>query len=193
MSSPTNPFAQIDPETLKKNAGFAQVAGIVMIVLGGLAVLLPGAFSLGLELFLGWLFLIGGILQAISAFQHIQAKGFIWALLNGVFAAIAGGLMIAQPVIGVLTLTILLAGFYLVDGVCKLIAVAQGKQIPGRGIILLNGIFGLIIAGIVISQWPISAQWFIGIIVGVNLLMGGITMISLATAVKKGGFDQDAQ
>jgi len=183
--TPTNPFANIDPEKLKKNAGYAQAAGIIMIVLGALAVILPGPFSLALELFLGWLFLIGGILQAVAAFQHLNVKGYGWAAANGVFAAIAGALMIALPAAGVLALTIILTAFYLADGVLKLIGASQGKDMPGRGMLVINGVLGLIIAAIVIAEWPISAQWFIGIIVGVNLLLGGVTLLTLASAAKR--------
>ncbi|GHB94099.1 HdeD family acid-resistance protein [Cerasicoccus arenae] len=180
-----SPFAGIDPEKLKKNASQAQLAGIILIILGVLAVMLPGVFSLGLELFLGWLLLIGGILQAVSAFSHITVKGYGWALISSVLAAIVGALLIAQPVIGVIALTGLLAIFYLIDGIFKLLAAAQGQHLPGRGIIFMNGIFGLIIAGIVFSEWPSAAHWFIGLIVGVNFLMGGMTLLTLASAAKK--------
>ncbi|MGE9294793.1 MAG: HdeD family acid-resistance protein [Puniceicoccales bacterium] len=183
--TPVNPFSKIDPEKLRKNAGYAQAAGIIMIILGVLAVMLPGPFSLGLEQFLGWLILFSGILQAFAALQHIQVKGQGWAVLNGVFMAIAGGLMIALPMAGVLVLTVILTAFYFADGALKLMAVAQGKNVPGRGMILVNGVLGIIIAGIVISEWPISASWFIGIIVGVNLLLGGMTLLTLASAAKK--------
>lgn len=187
MTAPANPFAAIDPEKLRQSAGIAQIAGVLMIIFGALAVLLPGAFSLGLELFLGWLFLIGGVLSAVTAFQHLSVKGQGWAALNGVLAAITGGLLIARPLLGVFTLTLLLTAFYVADGVCKLVAAARGEHLPARGLVVMNGVFGLIIAGIVISEWPLSAEWFLGLIIGVNLLLGGMTLLGLAAAAKKAG------
>ncbi|WP_309397271.1 HdeD family acid-resistance protein [Cerasicoccus maritimus] len=182
MATPINPFAGISPENIKQNAGRAKKAGIALIVLGVLAIMLPGLFALGIELFLGWLILLGGIVQVGSAISHKGVHGQGWALINGVLAAIAGALLIANPVIGVMAITGMLGIFYAIDGVFKLIAGLQAAHQPGRGLVLINGVFGLIIAGIVFSEWPSAAQWFIGIIVGVNFLMAGMTILSLAKA-----------
>ncbi|WP_309385061.1 HdeD family acid-resistance protein [Cerasicoccus frondis] len=185
MATPINPFAGITPEQLKQSAAKAKTAGIILIVLGVLAVMLPGLFSVGLELFLGWLILLGGLTQIFSALSHKGVHGQGWALINGVLAAIAGGLLIANPVIGVIALTGMLGIFYAVDGIFKIIASVQANGQPGRGIVFINGVFGLIIAGIAFSEWPSAAHWFIGIIVGVNFLMAGMTLLSLASAAKK--------
>lgn len=176
----------LTPERIQKYAGWLKVEAVVFMVLGVLAILLPSAFSLGLEIFLGWLFFIGGIFGAIGCFQAIEAKGFLLRLASAIVTAIAGLLLIMKPMEGVLVLTLVVAAFYVIDGICKLIYAAQAKGAPGSGIAAMNGIFGLIIAGIVYAQWPISAHWFLGLIIGINLLIGGMFLFSLAGGLGKG-------
>lgn len=177
----------LTPERIAKYAGWLKVEAVIFMILGVLAILLPGAFSLGLELFLGWLFFIGGIFAAIGSFQAIQAKGFLLRLASAIVTAVAGLLLIMKPMQGVLVLTLVVAAFYLIDGICKIIYSLQAKGTPGTGLAIVNGIFGLIIAGIVYAEWPLSANWFLGLIIGINLLMGGMFLFTLASGINKGG------
>ncbi len=191
--SPLDPLKRLglSPENLGKHAGWLKIEGVVFLVLGFAAILLPGVFSVGIELFLGWLFFIGGIFAAIGALQTIQSKGFLLRLASGVLTAIAGVLFITKPVEGVKLLTIVLGLYYLIDGICKIGYGLSMSGTPGAGMVTLNGIFGLIIAGMVYSQWPTSAIWFLGLIIGVNMIMAGGFLLSLSCAVKRGAGDHE--
>lgn len=182
--APVLQFLGIDPQKAQKYAGWLKFEAILFIILGALAIILPGVFSLGLSLFIGWLFLVGGIFGTIGALQTLRAKGGLWRLASGILTAIAGILIITRPLEGVLILTMLIAIYYGVDGLFKIIYGLQASGTPGAGITILNGVFGLIIAWIVYSSWPYSAEWFLGLIIGINMLIGGITLLRLLSAVK---------
>lgn len=175
----------IDPQKAQKYAGWLKLEAILFIILGVLAIILPGLFSVGLSLFIGWLFLIGGVFATIGALQALRAKGSLWRLASGILTAIAGVLIIAKPLEGVLIITMLIAIYYGVDGLFKIIYGLQASGTPGAGITILNGVFGLIIAWIVYSEWPESAEWFLGLIIGINMLIGGVTLLRLASAMKR--------
>ncbi|MEM9227890.1 MAG: HdeD family acid-resistance protein [Verrucomicrobiota bacterium] len=176
----------VTPEKVEKYAGWLKVEGIVFIVLGVLAIILPGGFTLALEQFLGWLFLIGGVFSIVGAVQTAKSPGFFLRLASAVVTAIAGGLLIARPMQGVLVLTIILAVFYLIDGIFKIAYALRASGTAGSGMALINGILGLVIAGIVYAQWPLSAGWFLGLIIGINLLMGGMFLLTLSSGLDKG-------
>lgn len=172
-------------ERLKKHASLAQWLGIVFIVLGGLAIALPGLFSLGIELFLGWLLLIGGVLQAVGGFASLGTKGWSVQLLCGLLSAAVGALFLMNPFGGIEVLTMFLAAMFIANGVVRLIYSFQGKGIPGTGLAALNGVFGIIIGGIVWAEWPNSSVWFLGLLVGIDMLFFGISLFTLAQACKK--------
>lgn len=181
---PVLQFLGIDPQKSQKYAGWLKFEAILFIVLGALAIILPGVFSLGLSLFIGWLFLVGGVIATIGALQTLRARGSLWRLASGILTAIAGVLIITKPLEGVLILTMLIAIFYGVDGLFKIIYGLQASGTPGAGITIINGILGLMIAGIVYSSWPESADWFLGLIIGINMLIGGVTLLRILSAVK---------
>lgn len=182
-SAPVFQFLGIDPQKAQKYAGWLKFEAILFIVLGALAIILPGVFSLGLSLFIGWLFLVGGVFATIGAAQTLRAKGGLWRLASGVLTAIAGILILTKPLEGVLILTLLIAIYYGVDGLFKIFYGLQASGTPGAGITILNGVFGLIIAWIVYSEWPNSAAWFLGLIIGINMLVGGVTLLRLLSAI----------
>ncbi len=170
---------------LRRHTGWTRTLGIVFVIIGLLAIAIPGPFSLGIEMFLGWLFLFGGIFQVLTAFRTIGTKGWLLGLVTGLLACTVGVLFIMQPFRGVGILTIVLAGYYLFDGVSKIIFHFTNPEIPGNKWGFINGIFGIIIAALVWSEWPLSTAWFIGLLVGVNMLFYGIALISLASACKR--------
>lgn len=182
--SPVLKFLGLDPKKSQKYAGWLKFEAIVFIVLGVLAILLPGPFSFGLSLFLGWLFLFGGIFATIGALMALPVRGSFWRLLSGVLTAIAGVLILTRPLEGVLILTMIIAIYYGVDGIFKIVYGLQASGTPGAGVMIINGIFGLLIAGIVYAEWPLSAEWFLGLIIGINLLLGGLFLLRFASGLK---------
>lgn len=184
QQTPILQFLGIDAQKAKQYAGWLKFEAILFIILGLAAIILPGVFSLGLSLFVGWLFLFGGIFGTIGALQTLRAKGGLWRLASALLAIIAGVLIIGKPLEGVLVLTLLIAIYYGVDGLFKIIYGLLASGTPGAGITILNGVFGLIIALIVFSEWPLSAAWFLGLIIGINMLIGGMTLLRLLSVLQ---------
>lgn len=175
----------LTPEKLNKHAGLAQWLAIVFIVLGIVAIVIPGPFSLGIELFLGWLLLIGGVLQAVAGFSSMGAKGWWVQLLSGIISAIVGALFLMNPFEAVEILTMLLAAVFLTNGIFRIVYSLQASGAPGAGLAALNGLFGIIVGVIVWAEWPTSAVWFLGLLVGIDLLFLGMSLFAIASAAKK--------
>jgi uncharacterized membrane protein HdeD (DUF308 family) len=158
------------------------VEGIILLVLGAAAILLPPLATLAVEIFLGWLFLISGIVGLITTLRMRQAPGFGWSLLSAVIGIVAGVLLILWPLGGVLSLTLVVAVFFLIEGVASIMfALAHRSALSGRwGWMLVSGVVDLILSGIILAGLPGTAFWTIGLLVGINMLFGGISLIAMA-------------
>ena len=165
------------------------VQGIIMIVLGFLAVARPMIATLAVEIFAGWLFLVGGVVGLAGIFTAWKTPGFVWGLIRAVMAILIGILLLWRPLAGVLTLTLLLAAFFAAQGITQIIAaLTQRAALPGSwGWVLVSGIIDLILAAIIISGWPGTAAWVLGLLVGVNLIMSGVALVVTALACRRVG------
>jgi len=169
-------------QVLRKHSTLYLVEGVILVILGLLAVLVPAMASLAVAVFLGWLFLVSGGVGLATTFLTRGAPGFWWSLLSAVLAIVVGGLLIASPVSGVLSLTYVLIVFFLVEGIATIMyAVEHRSQYPSRwGWMLVSGIIDVILAVIIYSGLPGTAAWAIGLLVGINMVFGGIALITLA-------------
>ncbi len=158
------------------------VEGIVLMVLGLAAIVLPPIATLAVEILFGWLFLISGIMGLITTFWMRQAPGFWWALLSAVLGIGAGLVLLAWPLSGVLSLTLVLIVFFTIEGVASIMfALEHKRELSGRwGFMLASGIVDLIVAGIVLMGLPGTAAWAIGLLVGINMVFGGSALIAMA-------------
>jgi uncharacterized membrane protein HdeD (DUF308 family) len=158
------------------------VEGIVLVVLGLLAIILPPIAALAVEILFGWLFLISGVVGLVTTFWMRQAPGFWWALLSAVLGIAAGIVLLARPVSGVLSLTLVLIVFFTIEGVASIMyALEHKRELSGRwGWMLASGIVDLIVAGIILVGLPGTAAWAIGILVGINMVFGGSALIAMA-------------
>jgi uncharacterized membrane protein HdeD (DUF308 family) len=158
------------------------IEGIVLIVLGLLAIVVPPIATLAVEILFGWLFLISGVMGLITTFWMRQAPGFWWALLSAVLGIGAGIVLLAYPLSGVLSLTLILIVFFAVEGVATIMyALEHKRELSGRwGFMLASGIVDLILAGIIFAGLPGTAAWAIGILVGINMIFGGSALIAMA-------------
>jgi uncharacterized membrane protein HdeD (DUF308 family) len=167
---------------LRQHSTLYLAEGVILVILGLLAVLVPPIASLAIAIFLGWLFLVSGGVGLATTFLTRGAPGFWWSLLSAVLAIVVGGLLIASPVSGVLSLTYVLIVFFLVEGIATIMyAVEHRSQYPGRwGWMLVSGIVDVILALIIVMGLPGTAAWAIGLLVGINMVFGGMALISLA-------------
>jgi uncharacterized membrane protein HdeD (DUF308 family) len=158
------------------------VEGIVLVVLGLIAIVVPPIATLAVEILLGWIFLISGVLGLITTFWMRQAPGFWWSLVSAVLGIAAGIVLLAQPLSGVLTLTLILIVFFTVEGVASIMfALEHKRELTGRwGFMLASGIVDLVLAGIIFAGLPGTAAWAIGLLVGINMVFGGSALIAMA-------------
>ena len=162
------------------------IEGILLVVLGLAAMIVPPLASLAVTIFLGWMFLISGIAGLALTFWARGMPGFWWSLLSAVLAIGAGIILLAQPIEGTLTLTVVVGVYFLAEGVATIMyALEHRRELSGRwSWLLIAGIVDIVIAGIIISGLPGSALWAIGLLVGINLLFGGTTLIGMALAAR---------
>jgi uncharacterized membrane protein HdeD (DUF308 family) len=162
------------------------IEGIVLVILGIAAIIVPVVATLAVTLVVGWLFLISGIVGLVTTFWMRGVPGFWWALLSAVIAIAAGIVLLLWPISGALSLTLLLIAFFLVDGIATLMyAIGHRAQFSGRwGWMLISGIVDLILAGIIFAGLPGTAAWVLGLLVGINMLFGGTAMIGMALAAR---------
>ena len=131
----------------------------------------------------GWLFLIGGVVGLASLFTGRRLPGSFWSFLSAIVSIIAGVYILYQPLAGMLSLTLVLAAFFFAQGVTQIFASLSHKRVlRSWGWVLLSGIVDLILGGIIISGWPETSAWVLGILVGVNLFMFGVALIMTAFA-----------
>ena len=164
------------------------IEGILLAVLGLAAMILPPLASLAVTIFLGWMFLISGIAGLALTFWARAMPGFWWSLLSAVLAIIAGAILLAQPEQGIVTLTIVVGVYFLAEGVSTIMyALEHRRELSERwSWLLVAGLVDIIIAGIIIAGLPGSALWAVGLLVGINLLFGGISLIGMAIAARNG-------
>jgi uncharacterized membrane protein HdeD (DUF308 family) len=165
------------------------VEGIVLVLLGIAAITLPVLATITFTLVVGWLFLISGVVGLITTFWMRQAPGFWWSLLSALIAIAAGVLLLLWPITGALSLTILLSAYFVVEGIVTIMyAIEHRNQLTGRwGWMLTSGIVDLILAAIIFIWLRDQNTAFVplGLLVGFNLLFGGVAMIGMALAARK--------
>ena len=162
------------------------VEGIVLMLLGAAAIIVPVIATLAFTLLIGWLFLLSGAVGLVTTFWMRNAPGFWWSLLSAVVGIAAGIVLIRWPISGTVSLTLVLIAFFIVEGVATLMfAFEHRARLSGRwGWMLASGIVDLILAGIIFAGLPESATWALGLLVGINMLFGGSAMIAMALAAR---------
>jgi len=163
------------------------IEGIVLLILGALAIVVPVIATITFTLLIGWLFLISGVVGLITTlWMHQRVPGFWWSLVSAVIAIAAGVLLLVWPLSGALSLTLVLGAFFIVEGIVSIMyAIEHRKQLSGRwGWMLVSGIVDLILAAIIVAGLPGTAFWALGLLVGINLLFGGAALISMALAAR---------
>ena len=161
--------------------------GILLAVMGFAALIVPQVASLAVTILLGWLFLITGIGGLIVTFWAREMPGFWWSLISAALAVLAGLVLLARPMQGVLTLTIVVGAYFLAEGVATILyALEHRRELSERwSWLVIGGAMDIIIAGLIIAGLPGSAEWAIGLLAGLSLMFGGATLIGMALAARK--------
>jgi uncharacterized membrane protein HdeD (DUF308 family) len=164
-------------KTARTFSGWLIGAAILFIVLGAFAIIEPAVAGLGVALLVGWLLIFGGISYFVSAFEGGGAKRVIFQVLAGVLFVVGGYYFVTHPLLALGTLTLLLAALILAAGVCEIITYFRLRGERASGWMLFNGIVALFLGALIWLHWPSSSVWAIGTLVGVNLLLTGITRL----------------
>jgi uncharacterized membrane protein HdeD (DUF308 family) len=174
-------------DSVRLHSGLFTAQGLIMLLLGIAAVIWPQISSLTVDVYVGWLFLLSGVVGLAMMFFAPNATGFLWSLLTGALALFAGVLLLWHPVEGVVSLTLVLVAFFIAEGVSQIAAafVYRSAFPESWGWMLVSGIVDLALAGVIIAGWPGSFSWALGLIVGVNLITSGLAIIMVGAAARK--------
>jgi uncharacterized membrane protein HdeD (DUF308 family) len=158
------------------------IEGLMLIAFGAIAIIVPGAAALAVTVLLGWLFLLSGILGLVTTIWMRQLPGFWWSLLSAALAIATGAALLWWPFGGVLSLTLGLAIFFLIEGAVSIMyALDHRREFGGRwGWMLASGVVDIVLAMLILAGFPGTAAWAIGLLVGINMLMGGVALVAMA-------------
>ena len=171
-------------DVLQKGWGWLLGLGILLSVLGLVLIAAPALGTLAIDLLVGWFLIIGGIAQLVHAFMEKAWRGFLLELASGALYLVVGVLLVFYPIAGAQALTIFLAAFLLVEGFVRIAMAMRLRPAHGWGWLLFGGIVTVILALLIWSQWPASALWVIGLLVGINLLFTGWSLTMMAIAMR---------
>ena len=156
--------------------------GVVLLLLGILAVLVPVIATLTVTFAFGWIFLISGLIGLATTLHARRAPGFWWSLLSAVLGVIVGVLLLVWPITGAISLTLLLAAFFTAEGILSIMyAIEHKREMSGRwGWLLVNGVVDLGLAAIILIAFQTSASWVLGLLIGIDMVLGGTALIVIA-------------
>lgn len=170
---------------ISEHRNWFMILGVLLVVLGFVAILFPFATTIAAKIVLGWLFIIGGIGQIWHAFSTQKWSEFALNLLIGVLYLVAGAWLAFLPLTGILTLTILLSALFIVEGFLESVMAFRMKPQEGWGWMLFAGLCALAVGILIMAKLPSSAIWAIGLLVGINMISTGWAYVFLAMTVGK--------
>jgi len=158
--------------------------GVIMTILGVLAVIWPQISTVAVDIYVGWLFLLSGVVGLATMFLAQDVQAFLWLLLTAALSLFVGIVLLWHPVEGAVSLTLVLIAFFIVEGIFQIAASISYRDVfpDSWGWMLASGIADLILAALIIKGWPSTAGWALGLIVGVNLVTSGAAIIMVALA-----------
>jgi uncharacterized membrane protein HdeD (DUF308 family) len=172
-------------KTVKPASTSSIILGALTIVLGMVAIGSPLVSGLAVTLLVAVALLVAGVAKTIFAFRAGSFGQDLMRLLFGGLTIIAGLIMLFQPGMALATLTLVLGIYFLLDGVSTLVAAFRYRTTHGWGWMAFNGIITLVLAAIIIGEWPVSGVWAIGLLVGVRLVFSGLTILILGSAGRR--------
>ena len=160
--------------------------GVIMTILGVLAVIWPQISTVAVDVYVGWLFLLSGIVGLASMFLAPNVQAFLWMLLTAALSLFVGVMLLWHPTEGAVSLTMVLTAFFIVEGIVQIVASLNYRDVFPKswGWMLASGIADLILAALIIKGWPSTATWALGLIVGINLITSGVAVVMVAMAGK---------
>jgi len=176
---------------LRAHWGLFLFQGVAMVILGILAIAWPAVATVAVDIYVGWLFLISGLVGLIAMFAAPNVPAFLWTLLTAALSTAVGVMLLWKPVEGTVSLTLVLTAFFVVEGIFQIVASFTYRDVvpSSWGWMLVSGICDLALAAIIIFAWPVSAVWTMGLLAGINLLTSGVAIV--VTAIEGRNFARE--
>jgi uncharacterized membrane protein HdeD (DUF308 family) len=169
----------------KKTNGWFIAMAVVFMLLGISAIMEPGVAGLAATVLVGWLLMFAGVAHLIGVFSGGGVGRVIWQAVIGFVYVTGGFYFVTHPILGLGSLTLILAGILLAEAVFETIAYFRLRSAYGAGWLLVNGLISLLLGGLIWSGWPSSSVWAIGTLLGAKLLMTGTSHLAFGLATRK--------
>jgi uncharacterized membrane protein HdeD (DUF308 family) len=159
--------------------------GVLLIVFGMMAIGSPFLAAVAVNVVIAWLIVLAGVVHLVLAFHVHGAGSVIWKLLVGVAYLFFGGYLIIHPLLGVASLTLVLASLFVIEGILNLVLFFKMRPLHGSAWVLIDGIITVLLGLLIYMQWPSSSAWAIGTLVGVSMIISGVARIAMSFAVRR--------
>jgi uncharacterized membrane protein HdeD (DUF308 family) len=176
---------QLSSDDLRKARRWLVATGVVGLLTGMAAIIVPAVATVTTAIFIGWMLMLAGIVMGVHAWSQRATGHFGWRMLNSVLTWLAGFLLVLLPLTGAITLTLLLAAWFFVTGGFMVAAAWQARGTPGNGLLVINGVASLLLGLFITIDFPSSAGWAIGLLVGINLVFWGVRALVAAWVLKR--------
>ncbi len=160
----------------EKNGG-RMIVGTLLIAVGFLAILLPFVVGIAVTAVIGWLLLVAGVVHLIYCWHSRSTGAVVWQLLIAVLYLFVGFYMVFHPARGLVTLTLLLASYFVIEGVIELVLYFRLRRSHRAGWFLWDGLITLLLGILIWTHWPISSVWVLGTLIGISLLISGFARL----------------
>jgi len=180
-------MAETAAPSVRSAGNWVVVWGILLIVAGILAILQPAIAALAAELLLAWLFVFAGVVQIVYAIHERGKDGFGLKILSAILTLLLGIFMLLRPIAGIASIALLIGAFVFMSGVSSVMLAFKVKPKPGWGWVLFDGILSIAIALLIATGWPQSSIGFVGILVGIVMIYGGLWRIVLGRSLRGTG------
>ncbi len=183
-------MAQNAPVEMVRKASTASILwGVLLILFGAVAMGSPFLAAVAVSVVVGWLILLAGLVHVMLAFRAHGAGSRIWKLLVGIAYVCFGGYLLFHPVLGVTSLTLVLASLFVIEGILDIVLFVKMRPAHGSSWVLIDGIVSLLLGGMIYLQWPSSSAWAIGTLVGISMIFSGVARVMMSFAVRNATVD----
>ena len=173
------------PTLVKKSLGWSIALSVLMIISGMLAIVIPPIAGIAVTVFVGWLLVFSGVMHFVYAWHTRGAGGIILELFLGIAYSFVGVYVLLRPLQGMVSLTLALAIYLLVESALEFALAIRLRPLPGSGWLFVDAIITVILAAMIWRTWPSSAAWVLGTLVGISMLFSGMARLMISLAARR--------
>jgi uncharacterized membrane protein HdeD (DUF308 family) len=173
------------PTLVKKSLGWSIALSVLMIISGMLAIVIPPIAGIAVTIFVGWLLVFSGVMHFVYAWHTRGSGGIILELFLGIAYSFVGVYVLLRPLQGMVSLTLALAIYLLVESALEFALAIRLRPLPGSGWLFVDAIITVILAAMIWRTWPSSAAWVLGTLVGISMLFSGMARLMISLAARR--------